>query len=127
MLFIFFWALVIGLFDLGREKWMFIGLIIILSGMVYQLCVRIRKVALDDKYLYVSNYIKEIRIPLPNINKVSENYLTTPKLIHIAFKDSTTFGKKISFIPQADSLFSPYKSHHIVDEILDAKAMSERV
>jgi len=125
-LFISAWSLLIDLFNMGREKWVFICFIAILSVGVGRLCLRIKKVAIEGEYIYVSNYVKEIRVSLAGINKVSQSYLATPKLVHLAFKDPILFGKKISFIPQANSILSPYKSHPVVDELLEMKAMNER-
>jgi len=75
-------------------------------------------VEIDDKYLYVSNFREEARIPLSNIKTVSDKVFVNPRPIFITFKKETTFGDKIMFIGKK-SYFLFFSAHPAVKEIKD--------
>jgi hypothetical protein len=77
---------------------------------------RLKKVAVDDHRLYVSNYLREISIPLAEIESVSESWLTNPKLVYIRLKAQSPFGRKIVFAPPLRAL-SQFRHHPVVDEL----------
>ena len=62
---------------------------------------RIKSVEIDNRYLYVSNYIKTIRVPFSQIEDVTELFLN-PRPIRITFKKVTEFGIEIVFVPYVD-------------------------
>jgi ABC-type phosphate/phosphonate transport system permease subunit len=82
------------------KSWLAILMIwIVCSAFLYWSCVRLKKVSIDDQFLYVSNYLKEIAIPFSLIGDVTENtWLNTPVTIH--FKLPTEFGDEIVFMPK---------------------------
>ena len=71
---------------------------------------------LSDDVLYVSNFFKEIKIPLTEIEKVTENIALTHHPVTLHLKNSSEFGKKIVFIPTFKFRIF-YKSHPITDEL----------
>jgi len=88
------------------------------------LCVSIlfqwplKKVYLDERNLYVSDYRVEAVIPVTNIARVSEFFFSEPRRVTIHFKEPTIFGRKIVFI--ATYRFSPFAafaSHPVVSEL----------
>jgi len=70
----------------------------------------VKKVSADGSAIYVSNYIREIRIPLDQISDVSGNNYVT-----ISFRQPTCFGNSILFIAPA-RLFSS-TPHPVVAEL----------
>lgn len=58
-----------------------------------------KKVYLEDGSLRVSNYFKEIRIPLLNVQEVKVTSYGSWKEIVVDLKEGSEFGRKIKFIP----------------------------
>jgi hypothetical protein len=88
----------------------FLGVAVILWS-----CVRLKKVSVDENFLYVSNYLKEISIPLSDIYDVTENVWLNIHPVTIHLKSPSAFGRKISFMPQAKFTF--FSSHPVVEEL----------
>ena len=61
--------------------------------------LKIKRVSLDDQFLYVSNGGREIRIPLSHVADV--NAFGSPyKTIIVTLRKPSKFGRKIVFVPQ---------------------------
>ncbi len=75
----------------------------------------LKRVHLNTEFLYVSNYLREIRIPFTNVADIREaNWLTnSPRRIVVTLKSSSTFGSRIQFAP---AFFSTTR---IVSELRD--------
>jgi hypothetical protein len=108
--------IIVDIHGIGEESQPFlIGLVIGLVFIYYGL-LRAKAVYIDENYLYVSNFIKEVNIPLESIKEVSEYATSSPRLIFIKFKNETEFGKKIMFIGRSHS-FLFFSTHPSVKEI----------
>ena len=79
-------------------------------------CVRLKQVSVDNNFLYVSNYIKEIAIPLSEIHDVTENRWVNIHPVTIRLKSSSEFGDKIVFMPTV-RFFAFFSSHPVVSEL----------
>jgi hypothetical protein len=73
-------------------------------------------VKIDDNNLYVSNYQKELTIPIAEISKVTEFIFSEPRRITIHLKTSTDFGQKIVFLGTY-RFFAFFTPHPIVAEL----------
>lgn len=76
----------------------------------------LKKIAIDDNNLYVSDFHTEITIPISEIEKVSEFILSKPRRVTIHLKNPTQFGRKIVFL----AMYRPFgflSSHPIVAEL----------
>ena len=71
------------------------------------------------KNLYVSDYRKEITIPLSEIADVTENRWLNAHPVTIRFRNPTAFGDKIVFMPKL-KYFAFWTGHPIVGELLNA-------
>jgi hypothetical protein len=99
-------------------KW--IILIMWVAGFAF-ICwssVRLKKVSVDDDFLYVSNFIKEISIPLSDIYDVTENVWVSIHPVTIHLKSQSEFGDKIVFMPTT-RFFPFFSSHPVVSELKD--------
>lgn len=85
-------------------------------GLIYYVCIRAKKVDIDDNFLYISNFRKNIQVPLENVKNVSDNVLLSPRPIFIEFHNITEFGKKIMFIGYTE-MFLFFSDHPAVKEI----------
>jgi len=61
----------------------------------------LKRIYLDGDFLHVSNYTKEILVPIANIHDVREgSWLTnSPRRIVVTLKSPSQFGKQIQFAP----------------------------
>lgn len=75
--------------------------------------------SMDDKNLYVSDYRKEIAIPLSEIADVTENRWLHAHPVTINLRNQTVFGDKIVFMPTF-KYFAFWTGHPIVGELLNA-------
>jgi len=103
-------------------KWWFLLATIGGSAFIYWFCIRLKRVALDSGHLYVSNYQREITIPLRDIEEVTENRWINIHPVTVHFFRETEFGTAIVFMPTV-RWFAFLSSHPIVKEL---RAAAER-
>ena len=113
---------VLGMFTRGFDgpdssaKWLFF--VIWIAGGVFMWwgSVRLKVVSVDETFLYVSNYLKEIAIPLSDIYDVTENFWLNTHPVTIHLKSPSEFGDKVVFMPKTRP-FSFFSSHPVVAEL----------
>ncbi|HMA94677.1 MAG TPA: hypothetical protein VKP30_18430 [Polyangiaceae bacterium] len=81
-------------------KWMFLVATLVGSAFIYWGCVRLKRVALDGHRLYISNYLKEVVVPLQELECVSENRLVNIHPVTLSFRSETEFGRRVVFMPR---------------------------
>lgn len=77
---------------------------------------RLKRVRVDAKTLYVSNYFREIAVPVENISDVTENWLLNWHPVRVHFRDSTAFGSRVVFMPRL-RWYGLWTSHPVVTEL----------
>jgi hypothetical protein len=77
--------------------------------------VPLKTVSLDERNLLVSNYRKEIAVPLSEVEQVAEVKQFKQKLVVMSLKRSTEFGREIKFLPRAQVRL--WKEHSVVGEL----------
>jgi hypothetical protein len=97
-------------------KWVFLFVWMVGSAFIYWSCVGFKKVNIDGDFLYVSNYIKKISIPLSEIQDVTEIVWLNIHPVTIHLKSPTEFGDKIVFMPRV-RVFAFFSSHPVVAEL----------
>ena len=86
---------------------------------------QIKKVGIFGDKLYVSNYLKEIAIPISEIQDVRGWLLTDPQVVTIYLRNESEFGSKIRFLATY-RWFGGWSTHPIVNELLDmARSQTE--
>jgi hypothetical protein len=80
-------------FKLGFTVFFLVG-----TALLYFTFWQLKRVELDDLYVYASNYFKTYRYPYHNIEKITERDATLFHLVHIHLKTPGRFGKKITFL-----------------------------
>ena len=100
-----------------RPDWGFAIALLIGFLMFYFLCFPLKSVEVDQDYLYVSNYIKTVRVPFSQIEEVTESRLINIHPVWVKFKTPTEFGTTIVFMPYFDfgSIFM--MSHPVVAKL----------
>ncbi len=86
------------------------------SAFIYWFCIRLKRVALDESMLYISNYQREISVPLRDVEEVTENRWINIHPVTVRFFRETEFGSAIVFMPKA-RWFAFFSSHPIVKEL----------
>jgi len=127
--FILPWWFVLGLIDLlWRQRTMFAlpnsetGYIAVMlvgfSVWMIWLGWPLQKVSIFGDKLYVSNFRKEIAIPISEIVDVRGNIWVDPQRVTIYLRNETEFGSKIRFLAKY-RWFGRWSTHPIVNELLD--------
>ncbi|MBZ5525588.1 MAG: hypothetical protein LAP21_25475 [Acidobacteriia bacterium] len=107
--------------DTAFMKWIFLPGTMAGALMFWWIYMRLKRVRMDDKALYVSNYITEITVPLSNVAEVSGSRWMNNQQVSIRFHSETEFGSQIVFMPRL-RFFSLWSLHPMVGEIRDAVA-----
>ena len=99
----------------------------LLAGAVtiYWWCLRLMRVVMTDRELRISNYLREIVVPLSDVDQVSENRWVSIHPVTIQFVRRTDFGHRIVFMPTARP-FAFFSSHPIVAELRSAVESAKR-
>jgi hypothetical protein len=98
-----------------RMKWGFLAAWIAGTIFIYSGCAGLKRVRIKDSAIYVSNYLKEIRIPFDNVADVTENRWINIHPVTIHLRSATEFGERITFMPKI-RIFS-WRSHPVVAEL----------
>lgn len=72
------------------------------GGITWWVGARMVRVELDGDELIISNYRAEARVPLSNIESISERSVTNPKRYTITFVETTEFGRSVVLLPPMD-------------------------
>ena len=67
-------------------------------ALFYWLFMRLKRVDVDNDFMYVTNYFKARRYPYHNIEKMVKNQYLMFRPVTIYLKEAGTFGKKIIFL-----------------------------
>jgi hypothetical protein len=97
-------------------KWQFLGIWIVGSVFILWGCAALKRVRVDSKNLYISNYRREISIPVTMIADVTENRWINIHPVTVHFHSVTEFGQKITFMPTV-RYFTLWSSHPVVAEL----------
>ena len=106
-------------------KWIFLFVWVAGSAFIYWSCMRLKEVSVDDDFLYVSNYLKEVSIPLSEIYDVTENLWLNIHPVTIHLKSPSEFGDKIVFMPKTRA-FAFFSSHPVVKELKELARTNNR-
>jgi hypothetical protein len=102
-------------------KWIFLSMTVAGALFIRWACMRLKRVRMDDQALYISNYLREIAVPLSNVAEVTENRWLNDRPVTIRFHSPTEFGSRVVFTPKWRWL-AIWSSHPVVEEIRSAVA-----
>ncbi len=86
--------------DPDHIRWIFLAVTLAGTAFIYWACIRLKRVALSDTTIIVSNYRVETAIPLSEVEQVSGSLFINPELVWLRFRRGTRFGTKIVFMPK---------------------------
>lgn len=101
-----------------------IVLAILLSGigLFYFTLFRLKRVEMDEKFVFVTNYFKNVRYPYHNIEHFEESDFLFLKIVRITLKEPGSFGKRMFFIASKKHYTLFWKAHPALKEQLIAPA-----
>lgn len=67
-------------------------------GVLYFSLMQLKRVEVDEHFVYVTNYKDTARYPFHNIEKLEEANYFLFKIVRVYFKESGMFGKKAIFL-----------------------------
>lgn len=105
----------------ARLPWVFLFFTVAGSVFIWWIYVPLKRVRMDDRALYISNYMKEIVVPLSNVAELTESWWLSDHPVTIRFHSATEFGSHIVFTPKL-RWFGAWSSHPVVAEIRGAVA-----
>lgn len=94
--------------------WMKLGLAVFLLmgvGFFYATFLKLKRVELDELYVYASNYLKTYRYPYHNVEKITERDLVLFHIVRIHLKVPGNFGKKLVFLLD-EAMFKDFLSKY---------------
>lgn len=106
-------------------KLLIISFAISTIGLFYLLFMRIKWVALDEEYIYVSNFFKVFRYTYSSISGIEESRILWARRIKIEFHAPTAFGKSIFFLSSHYWAYFLEKHPHVLEEIAKSTAAVE--
>jgi hypothetical protein len=104
--------------------WPAILVMILLLVVWYFFAGRLLVVQVDDTSLYVSNYRREVEIPLSEVAKVVENKLINTRNVTIHLTRPSAFGSQITFMPEVLFLLF-FRDHPVVAELTQSVAQAK--
>ena len=88
-------------------RWQFAAAWAIGTVFLLLTCARLKRVKLDGAALAISNYRRDVTVPVGEIANVRQNRLINLRPVTITFRKQTPFGSAVTFIPRASfRLFS---------------------
>ena len=94
------------------------------SVRIYWEALKLKRVRVDDGYLYVSNYLKEISIPLSEISEVRSNGWPSHQHVRIQLRSPSEFGDKIFFMPTQRFFRAGF--HPVISELRNLSGCANR-
>jgi hypothetical protein len=97
-------------------KWFFLFATVVGTAFIRWLCFPLKRVRMDERSLYVSNYRDDINVPLADVDRVTENRWVNIHPVTIHLHRETEFGSSIVFMPKI-RIFAFWSSHPVVADI----------
>ena len=88
--------------------------------IIYLTVFKLRRVELDENSVFVSDYFKQAKYPLHNVELIEENNYLLFKTVSMQLAQSGIFGKRITFMPSGRR-WPKYKTRHPEIQNLIAK------
>jgi len=77
----------------------------------------LKRVAIDGDTIYISDYSREVALPLSAITEITENRWLKLHPVRIAFDRDTPWGRSIKFMPKLRFAMLNWLSHPVVAEL----------
>ncbi len=96
----------------------------VITAILVALFIRLKAVSLDGKALVISNFRREIRVPLSELDRATGSIGGNLEFVWLHFKSVTPFGKTVLLMPPNRLTFG-FSRHPLVAQ-LNALANAHR-
>ncbi len=96
--------------------WVFLAIAAATWAVLYRVGICLRTVAIADDTLVVTDFGREVRVPLREVERVSGSLGLRPEVVWVRFRHPTPFGSRIVFMPEPRPL-GGFTRHPVVDEL----------
>jgi hypothetical protein len=104
-------AMLIYGFAGGAARWSIVVAYAALVALMGLTLFRLKRVEMDDDFVYVTNYFRHFRYPYSNIERIIERDLLLFRLAIIVLRKPGSFGKTMYFVPSG-SFYNDFWEHH---------------
>jgi hypothetical protein len=80
-------------------KWQFVAFTLA-GAAAYARLLPLKRVRMDEKTLYVSNYLREIRVPLADVQEVTQRGWLNARWVTVVLWRESELGRRIMFLPE---------------------------
>jgi hypothetical protein len=98
-------------------KFVFLGAWIIGLALILWTSVGLKRVRMDERQLFISNYFREAGIPFSAVTDIRQNRWLSHRPITIYFRDETEFGDRATFMPKWRIHIQFWRVDPVVDEL----------
>jgi len=109
----------------SQMKFVFLGVFVLGTSFILWTSAGLKRVRMDERQLYVSNYFREISVPFGEIIDVTQNRWINSRPIPIHFRDATAFGGKATFVPKWGIRFF-WREDAVVSELKQLAGLARR-
>jgi hypothetical protein len=110
-----------------QVKFVFLGMWVLGSTFILWANAGLKRVRIDGRQLFVSNFVREIRIPFSAIVDVRQNRWLNSRPITIYFRDATEFGDRATFMPKWRIRILFWRIDPVVDELKQLAALAPNI
>jgi hypothetical protein len=110
-----------------QVKFVFLGMWVLGSTFILWANAGLKRVRIDGRQLFVSNFVREIRIPFSAIVDVRQNRWLNSRPITIYFRDVTEFGDRATFMPKWRIRILFWRIDPVVDELKQLAALAPNI
>lgn len=82
--------------------------------LLYVTVFQLKRVEMDESFVYVTNYFRHFRYPYHNVEKIQERNFILFRLVTIHFRKPGFFGKKVNFLPSSRSYDEFWETHPLL-------------
>lgn len=107
-------------------RWWFLAMWLLISAFILWGVARLKRVRLDGDTLLVSNYLREIRVPLTQVVHITQNRWVNGRPITVQCRVETPFGRRITFVPRSRFYLAPWNEDPLVGELRTLAGISSR-
>ncbi len=108
---VFFANIDVGVFGVSTFRLGLLAFFLIGCTILYFTLIQLKRVDMDQDFMYVSNYLKTYRYTYDSIDKITERDFLIFYTIHVKLKEAGAFGKKIVFLSRSNKLDRYLQSH----------------
>jgi len=112
----------VGFMSMGKFRILMLAFFLLGLLFLYWAVMRLKRVEMDEHFVYVSNYFKHYKYPFHNVEKIVESDYLLFRSMHVYLKTPGYFGQKVTFVAHRHR-FNDFMNDHpeIVKRFMDTE------